>query len=183
MGAVLNPIRKFITFCNAVALKIAMVMLMAMLVIIIAHVTMRYLVGTSIYWSEEICRFMMIWVSFLLLPLAQQKGQNIAVDFMVGRFRYSKPGVVSAVIVELLVILVVAFCLKYGWAYMMRARVTSSEALKIPMFFVYTVLPYSFGLTLLTCVERLAEILGCIADPEKLRMSDRIRKGEVEEHV
>lgn len=184
MNAVLKPVRTFITFCNAMALKLAMLMLMSMLLIVTLHVGMRYAVGTSLYWSEEVCRFMMVWVSFLLLPLAQQKGQNIAVDFVMNRFRYSKPGVVSAVIVELLVIVVLIFCLKYGWAYMLRARVTSSEALRIPMYLVYTVLPYSFGMTLLTCLERLAEILGCIADPEKLRQSDRIRQDDgEEEHV
>lgn len=182
MNAVMKPLRAFITFCNAVALKLAMLMLMAMLAIITVHVGMRYLVGTSIYWSEEVCRFMMVWVSFLLLPLAQQKGDNIAVDFVMGRFRYSRPGVLSAIVVELLAILVLVFCLKYGWAYMLRARVTTSEALKIPMFYIYMVLPYSFGLTLLTCFERLAEILGCIREPEKLRTSDRIRKGHPEDH-
>ncbi|MDR1518545.1 MAG: TRAP transporter small permease [Planctomycetota bacterium] len=181
MEAILNPLRKLISFCNAVALKIAMAMLMVMLVVVSAHVTMRYVVGTSIFWSEEICRFMMVWVSFLLLPLAQQKGQNIAVDFVVGRFRYSRPGVVTAVIVELIVMLVAAFCLRYGWAYMLRARMTSSEALNIPMYLVYTVLPYSFALTLLACFERLAEIVGCVAEPEKLRRSDRIRKGDAGE--
>ena len=184
MEAVLNPLRKLISFCNAVALKMAMAMLMAMLVIVFAHVTMRYVVGTSIFWSEEACRFMMIWVSFLLLPLAQQKGQNIAVDFIVGRFRYSRPGVAAAAIVEVAVMLVVAFCLRYGWAYMLRARMTSSEALNIPMYLVYTVLPYSFSLTLLTCFERLAEIVGCVVDPEKLRRNDRVHRGDAgEEYV
>lgn len=183
MAAVLKAVRRFIGFCNGVALRIAMLMLMAMLAIITAHVVMRYFVGTSIIWSEEVCRFMMIWVSFLLLPLAQNRGQNIAVDFVTGRFRYSRPGVISAIIVELLVIIVVAHCLKYGWAYMLRARVTSSEALKIPMYLVYTVLPYSFGLTLLTSIERLIEIVCCYTDPAKLKVSDRIRRGDAEEHV
>jgi TRAP-type C4-dicarboxylate transport system permease small subunit len=181
METILNPLRKLISFCNVVALKIAMAMLMAMLAIVFAHVTMRYVVGTSIYWSEEACRFMMIWVSFLLLPLAQQKGQNIAVDFVVGCFRYSRPGVVTAIVVELIVILVAAFCLRYGWAYMLRARMTSSEALNIPMYLVYTVLPYSFALTLLTGFERLAEIAGCVVEPEKLRTSDRLRRGDAGE--
>lgn len=183
MRAMLKNVRRLIGFCNGVALRIAMLMLMAMLAIITVHVFMRYLVGASIFWSEEACRFMMIWVSFLLLPLAQNRGQNIAVDFIMGRFRYSRPGVVSAIVVELLVILVVAHCLKYGWAYMLRARVTTSEALKIPMYLIYTVLPYSFGLTLLTCIERLAELVCCYVDPDRLRESDRMRRGVTEEHA
>lgn len=178
MHALLNGLRKAISACNTVALKISMLMLMFMLAIITVHVTMRYVIGTSITWSEEACRFMMIWVSFLLFPVAQQKGQNIAVDFLISGLRYRRIGIAFAIIVELLAMLVLAVCLKYGWEYMLRARVTTSEALHLPMMWVYTVLPYSFGMTLLTCFERLCELSGCFGDPEKLRGCDAVRNGE-----
>lgn len=178
MSVFLNGLRKTINACNAVAIKIAMVMLMFMLGIITLHVCMRYLVGNSITWSEEVCRFMMVWISFLLFPAAQQKGQNIAVDFLIKPFRYRRIGVIFAIIVELLAVLVLAVCLKYGWEYMLRAKVTTSEALNLPMMWVYVVLPYSFGMTLLCCFERLCELFGCFLDPEKLKACDAIRSGE-----
>ncbi len=181
MQTFLDSYKKFLNFFNGLAIKLSMLMLMAMLGIITVHVLMRYFVGNSIIWSEESCRFMMVWMSFLLFPVAQQRGQNIAVDFVVSRFRYSKPGIGCAILVELLAVLVLIFCLKYGWEYMLRAKVTSSEVLRIPMQMVYLVLPYSFGMTLLCCFERLIELFSCWAMPERLKECDDIRSGESSE--
>ncbi len=80
-----------------------------------------------------------------------------------------------------LAVLVLIFCLKYGWEYMLRAKVTSSEVLRIPMQMVYLVLPYSFGMTLLCCFERLIELFSCWAMPERLKECDDIRSGESSE--
>lgn len=181
MNKVLAPLRKVINFLNAAALKLSMVMLMAMLTIITIHVIRRYILGDSFAWSEEVCRFMMIWISFLLLPLAQAKGQNIAIDFIVSKFRYTRMGIIGAILVELMVIVVLYYCLIYGWQAMMRAQITFSEALEIPMFYVYMVLPYSFGLTLIVCFERLIELFTCLPNPESLRQCDEIRSADTME--
>jgi len=41
------------------------VVLAAMVVIVFANVCMRYVFGTSVIWSEEVARHLMIWLTFL----------------------------------------------------------------------------------------------------------------------
>lgn len=67
--------------------KITLVgMVTVMTVIIIAQVFMRYIWLYSLSWSEEIARYLMIWVCFLGASLALKYGHHIGVEFVINRF-------------------------------------------------------------------------------------------------
>jgi len=60
-------------------------MVAIMTVIIIIQVFMRYLFLFSLSWSEEVARYLMIWVSFLGASLALKYGFHIGVEFIMNR--------------------------------------------------------------------------------------------------
>ena len=60
-------------------------MVAVMTVIIILQVFMRYLFLYSLSWSEEVARYLMIWVSFLGASLALKYGFHIGVEFVTNR--------------------------------------------------------------------------------------------------
>ena len=60
-------------------------MVAIMTVIIIIQVFMRYLFLFSLSWSEEVARYLMIWVSFLGASLALKYGFHIGVEFVINR--------------------------------------------------------------------------------------------------
>ncbi|SFJ67748.1 TRAP transporter small permease [Celeribacter neptunius] len=56
---------------------------MALIVgIMIAQVFARYVVGDSLIWAEELCRYLLIWLTFLVLGLAYSRGEFVALDFV-----------------------------------------------------------------------------------------------------
>lgn len=56
---------------------------MALIVVImIAQVFARYVVGDSLIWAEELCRYLLIWQTFLVLGLAYSRGEFITLDFL-----------------------------------------------------------------------------------------------------
>src|SRR5512137_813054 len=55
-------------------------LLTAMVVIVFANVCMRYLLGTSVIWSEEVSRHLMIWLTFAGSGLALRTGAQIGID-------------------------------------------------------------------------------------------------------
>ena len=56
---------------------------MALIVgIMIAQVIARYVVGDSLIWAEELCRYLLIWQTFLVLGLAYSRGEFVALDFL-----------------------------------------------------------------------------------------------------
>jgi TRAP-type C4-dicarboxylate transport system permease small subunit len=57
----------------------------AMLIIVIVmavQVLMRYVFNASLIWAEELCRYLMVVITFLLVGLAFQRGELVAVDLL-----------------------------------------------------------------------------------------------------
>jgi len=50
--------------------------------VMIAQVWTRYAMGSSLIWAEELCRYLLIWQTFLVLGLAYSKGEFVSLDFI-----------------------------------------------------------------------------------------------------
>lgn len=61
--------------------------LAVIVVVIMVQVVMRYVFNASLIWAEELCRYILVWITFLLIGLAFQRGELIAVDLLTARLR------------------------------------------------------------------------------------------------
>jgi TRAP-type transport system small permease protein len=115
-------------------ITIAMVLVMTILVIV--QVLLRYLFSSSLSWSEEIARYLMIWVSFLAAGLALQKNLHIGVEALITRLgprqRRRVSLVSKAAIFAFLVVLTVG-----GFQLAWFVRNQSSPALFLSMSWAY----------------------------------------------
>lgn len=68
--------------------EIVVMALMAILVaIVVASVLFRYVLLSPLTWSEEVGRYLMIWLGFLAASLAVRQGLHVGVDFVVKSVR------------------------------------------------------------------------------------------------
>jgi TRAP-type C4-dicarboxylate transport system permease small subunit len=57
--------------------------LLAGIVVIMGfQVFFRYVLNDSIIWSEEMCRYFLIWITFLFLGIAYQRGELISLSML-----------------------------------------------------------------------------------------------------
>lgn len=61
---------------------LAGVSMAAIVVIMIVQVFYRYVLGDSLIWAEELCRYILIWQTFLVLGLAYSRGEFVNLDFL-----------------------------------------------------------------------------------------------------
>lgn len=122
---------------SARAVRIVLIaMVVVMTVLVIMQVLLRYLFSSAFSWTEEIARYLMIWVSFLGAGLALQQGLHIGVEALImrlssrGRRRVSLVSK-AAVLVFLIVLTVGGFQL--AWF----VRNQSSPALFLSMSWAY----------------------------------------------
>lgn len=54
--------------------------MLTIVAIMTAQVIARYVFGSSLIWAEELCRYILIWQTFLFVGLACTKGELVAVD-------------------------------------------------------------------------------------------------------
>ncbi|WP_160382562.1 TRAP transporter small permease [Pseudooceanicola pacificus] len=52
------------------------------LAVMIAQVVARYLFSGSLIWAEELCRYLLLWQTFLLLGVAYQRGEFVMLDVL-----------------------------------------------------------------------------------------------------
>jgi len=90
---------------------VLMVALAAMCVIVVVNVALRYLTNDSIVWSEEVARYLMIWLTFLGIGLVLRLGGHMAVDSL----QESLPPVGARALRVVVVALLAAFCLFMLW--------------------------------------------------------------------
>jgi TRAP-type C4-dicarboxylate transport system permease small subunit len=62
---------------------IVMVLMAFLVVVVVTSVAFRYLLLSPLSWSEEVGRYVMIWLGFLAASIAVRDGLHVGVDFVV----------------------------------------------------------------------------------------------------
>tara|TARA_B100000700_G_scaffold33357_1_gene32049 strand:- start:15064 stop:15621 length:558 start_codon:yes stop_codon:yes gene_type:complete len=144
----------------------ATLLLATMLGVMIVHVIYRYALGDSFGWTEELSRYMMVWMAFLYFPAAHKKGLNVSLEVFTEWFKGSRPWQLLQILIEVAIFAALLWCIQLGFDRIDRGATTQSLALGIPMAKVYYVLPLSFTLTALCSLERLLCLAYALATPQ-----------------
>ncbi|NMC31176.1 MAG: TRAP transporter small permease [Veillonellaceae bacterium] len=122
-----------------------LVLLGLMVVIVFANVVTRYYLHFSLAWSEEVTRFMLVWLVFLGSFLAYINDEHLGLDILVKKL----PPLVRKIVLvftNALVIFALYAVLEGGYLMMIANFDWLSPAAEIPQGYVYIVIPISCAL-------------------------------------
>lgn len=145
----------------------AMCLLMSLMVVIVfANVIARYYLSASLAWSEEVARFMLIWLVFIGAVLAYVNDEHLGLDIIVQLFpRRIRYGL--AVVADLL-IMVAIYLVIHGGAVLMRdSWEWGSPATDTPYGYVYTVVPVCGILLFLQTIGKMVGHLQAMCRTEE----------------
>ncbi len=114
--------------------------LMALLVIY--QVVGRYVFGRPPSWTEELARYLQVWLVFLAAPVCLGRGMHLAVDYLTPQLS----PVLRQIVRKGALALVGLFCLTltvYGISLLQVAALQISPALGISMVWPYLAVPVS----------------------------------------
>lgn len=121
------------------------VLLSIMLLSVLWGVLTRYIFADQSSWTDELARFMLIWVSILGAAYVSGKNAHIAIDLLpetMAKKKKLKLEVVTSVIISIFVFVIFLIGgLRY--IYISFKLGQTSAALEIPMGYVYLILPIS----------------------------------------
>lgn len=117
--------------------------------------TVSQWVGMAV-WSEELARYVFIWISYLAIPLAILHRSNIRVDILYDRLPPQLQGI-SWVVVDLCILALSGFVFVEGVEHvqMQLAMPQYTAAMRLPYSLPYLVLPIAFGLMSIRALEDL----------------------------
>ena len=139
-------------------------LIFAMSIIIFIQVIMRYVFQSSLTWSEEMARYMFVWLVYFSVSYTARREKHIRIDAAINLY----PKKMRPYIELLSEIIVLGFAIfiaitgytvfgKIAWSGQM------SPAMRIPMQFVYAAPMIGLGLTAIRqvqCIMRKVKALG-----------------------
>jgi TRAP-type C4-dicarboxylate transport system permease small subunit len=121
------------------------------------QVVLRYGFGRPLTWSEEVSRYLFVWVVFVGAGVAARHNGHIALDFLVTRFPPGlRRGVALVMGVLSLAMLLLVF-VWYGWALTQVSVRQESPATGVPVGYATLAIPVGGLLTALNTVRGVRE--------------------------
>lgn len=131
-------------------------LLVVMLVTTSAGVFWRYILNSALSWSEELGRYLLVWVSFLGAALATYRGAHIGIQAFLNLLPAPLQIWIGRV-VDALIILFMAAILLGGIEILPATAIRIAPTLSIRMNIPYLVLPISAGIILFDVLVHLVE--------------------------
>ncbi len=132
----------------------AVILFIVIFIVVLLQVFMRYFLGSPLVWSEELARYLFIWVSFLGWVFATRSGTHIRI----GAFTDALPAQLRKVIGAFNFVLIVVFALVLTYYGQIMVR-KNLDVPTITLFFsyaaVYAAVPFSTLLIIFYAVVRL----------------------------
>ena len=119
----------------------------SMSIIVAVQVFCRYVLNHSLFWSEELARYLLVWLTFLGASVAYRRKIHPGIDLVYARM----PGSVQRIFVisvYLASIVLFGVMIFFGVKFSYFVRLQISPALYLPKWIVFSIIPLS-GLILM----------------------------------
>ncbi len=131
-------------------------LLLSLSILMVVAVFYRYALNNSIYWSGEVSRFLLVFVSFLGSSVAYKKSAHIGIDVFYERLGDRGKRVLRFIIALVFLgfwLLVLAESFRLMPTFMIQRTAT----LEIPYFYVFSIVPITAAIWI---VHLLSDITG-----------------------
>ncbi|MGQ4810337.1 hypothetical protein NKDENANG_03794 [Candidatus Entotheonellaceae bacterium PAL068K] len=138
----------------------------AMTLIVIAGVFFRYVLGNALPWSEELAKFLMVWMTFVAAPVALKSGALVAIGALTDRLRGRLHDLIMLLVYLIIISLMVVF-IKDGGFLTWNARIQRASTFNLSISYVYIAMPIGAFATLMVALELFMSSLRTCIDPSR----------------
>lgn len=135
----------------------------SMALVVALQVFFRYVLNNSLFWSEELARFLLVWLTFLGASAAYRRGVHPGIDVFFSRM----PTVmqrISMILVHLSSLFLFGVMIFFGCRFAWFVRSQISPALHMPKWIIMSIIPASGTLL---AIHGLVFLLGILGEKEK----------------
>ncbi len=132
--------KAFLDFLNKnLEAYLCCIMMFALSIILIVQVFFRYCLGQSLTWSEELARYLFVWLVYLGIPYGCQMMRHIKID--AGLMLFPKTCRKYVILIGEISFLVLAIVVTYySWMFVIKQYKFGlvSPAMGIPLWVIYS---------------------------------------------
>ena len=123
-------------------------MFAVMVIVIFLQVIMRKVFNDSLTWSEELGKFLFVWITWLGISLGERKGEHIKITMLTDRLPF-RAAQIANILSEIIVIAICAVTLYYGVSLVFSQMSTHYAGIKISVSWGYLAVVVGCGLMIL----------------------------------
>jgi len=126
-----------------------------------AGIVLAFLPDGQSSWTEELARFLLVWISLLGAALAFERRAHLGVDFLVGKFHPDARLLLRLLSHLLVLTFAILVLVKGGWT-LVESTLSSGQvtpALGLKKWAVYAVVPLSGVFVILFTIQNLLDDL------------------------
>jgi TRAP-type transport system small permease protein len=144
-----------------------------MFLVVLAQVVFRYVLSHPLPWSEELARYLMVWVACLAASEAYAKGNHVGVTLIVNAVRPSLRKIMILVI-HLAVCVLMGVVVYQGFVLSLMVGDQQSPAMQLPMTWPYMAVPVGAALIFIQAAALFFKQMtglppgGDVCDPEQI---------------
>lgn len=157
-----------------------------MVFVIAMQVFMRFVLSSSLTWSEELARYCFIWMVYIGISYGVKRQQHIKVDAALLLLK-DKGKTILGILANLIFLAFAVVIIIHGYELAQRLLTFGqiTPALQIPMGLIYMATPIGMGLTVIRIIQRLIQQVKSVTEQEQLVVeridheldSDPLKKG------
>lgn len=151
----METIKKFL---NNIEEYLVVPLVGVMTVVTILQVIFRYIVKGSLPWSEELARYLMVWVTFVGASIGVKRGAHVGIEALV----LALPKRAQIIVKYLGIVISIIFCIvvfgaSLGILQRQIAGHQVSPAMRIPMWWAYAAIPVGTFLMTVRFIQTLVK--------------------------
>jgi TRAP-type C4-dicarboxylate transport system permease small subunit len=156
----LNLFDQFLDFISAVVKYVILVMTTCIFLIVLFTVFSRYLFNYVASWSEEVPRYLLVWIGFLGAALAVRQDEHIGFDYIFNKLPPTGQKILR-LLLNLGIVIIGLIMVVYGIDFVKQFGGDWMESIPYTNTWFYVSLPVSGALILLYILRE--QIRGLIA--------------------
>lgn len=133
---------------------VALSLIAVMTASVLVQVFFRYVLNRPISWTEEFSIFAMIWMTFLVAPIAYRSGAFVCIEIIRDLFKGRALAALQVVLTVLILVLLVIL-LRHSLIYVQRGFGSTASSLPIRMGWIYLAMPIGVGGMIVVGLELL----------------------------
>ena len=166
--------KKLLDRLETILSHLAILFLAVAFIVIFAQVIARYFFSTGKPWMEELCRYLIIWMTMFCSALGIRKVSHMRIDLLESSLKNRPTAkLILNFSYDLVQLVFFGVFIKYGYSYVVSTKTAITAGLGISKAWVYSAVPVGMTLMLLYTAEKiwagireLKETLG-VASAEK----------------
>jgi len=149
------------------SIRVLTILCLSVLTVIVpTEVFLRYLFGKSLYVTEELSRYLMVWVVFLASSLALRENSHISIEIFVNRFRGRYRSAVN-LIGQVLLLTFLIFLIIEGIIALSFQMDQIIPSLGLPIFWFYLAIPVGSFLMILNLLPEMWESIKIVSGKDQ----------------